>query len=85
MTKTVYLDIFIQMPGIISSISPIKMCYLGFYLSNPLCAFFQALAVATLGDRQMAQRVDNLVDDNELKRFYLQVSVDMFMEFTMHQ
>lgn len=34
----------------------------------------QALAVATLGDRQMAQRVDNLVDDNELKRFYLQYS-----------
>ncbi|XP_030452994.2 probable polyribonucleotide nucleotidyltransferase 1, chloroplastic [Syzygium oleosum] len=34
----------------------------------------QSLAVATLGDRQMAQRVDNLVADDELKRFYLQYS-----------
>ncbi|KAL5708697.1 polyribonucleotide nucleotidyltransferase [Ranunculus cassubicifolius] len=32
----------------------------------------QALAVATLGDKQMAQRVDNLVDVDEFKRFYLQ-------------
>ncbi|KAF6134236.1 hypothetical protein GIB67_010035 [Kingdonia uniflora] len=34
----------------------------------------QALAVATLGDKQMAQRIDNLVDVDELKRFYLQYS-----------
>lgn len=34
----------------------------------------QSLAVVTLGDRQMAQRVDNLVDVDELKRFYLQYS-----------
>ncbi|XP_030517731.1 probable polyribonucleotide nucleotidyltransferase 1, chloroplastic isoform X1 [Rhodamnia argentea] len=34
----------------------------------------QSLAVATLGDKQMAQRVDNLVGDDELKSFYLQYS-----------
>ncbi|XP_022983703.1 probable polyribonucleotide nucleotidyltransferase 1, chloroplastic [Cucurbita maxima] len=34
----------------------------------------QSLAVVTLGDKQMAQRVDNLVDVDELKRFYLQYS-----------
>lgn len=34
----------------------------------------QSLAVVTLGDRQMAQRIDNLVDTDELKRFYLQYS-----------
>lgn len=34
----------------------------------------QSLAVVTLGDRQMAQRIDNLVDTEELKRFYLQYS-----------
>ncbi|KAJ4843701.1 Purine nucleoside phosphorylase [Turnera subulata] len=34
----------------------------------------QSLAVVTLGDKQMAQRVDNLVDDEEFKRFYLQYS-----------
>ncbi|CAI0433398.1 unnamed protein product [Linum tenue] len=34
----------------------------------------QALAVTTLGDKQMAQRVDNLVDIEEFKRFYLQYS-----------
>uniref|UniRef100_A0A7C9ACQ8 polyribonucleotide nucleotidyltransferase n=1 Tax=Opuntia streptacantha TaxID=393608 RepID=A0A7C9ACQ8_OPUST len=32
----------------------------------------QALAVVTLGDEQMAQRIDNLGGDDELKRFYLQ-------------
>ncbi|KAK3015972.1 hypothetical protein RJ639_007260, partial [Escallonia herrerae] len=32
----------------------------------------QSLAVVTLGDKQMAQRIDNLVDVEELKRFYLQ-------------
>ncbi|KAL0359743.1 UNVERIFIED_CONTAM: putative polyribonucleotide nucleotidyltransferase 1, chloroplastic [Sesamum angustifolium] len=32
----------------------------------------QSLAVATLGDKQMAQRIDNLVDEDEFKRFYLQ-------------
>ncbi|XP_078430866.1 putative polyribonucleotide nucleotidyltransferase 1, chloroplastic [Wolffia australiana] len=34
----------------------------------------QALAVVTLGDRQMAQRIDNLVDTDEHKIFYLQYS-----------
>ncbi|KAK8952628.1 hypothetical protein KSP40_PGU003714 [Platanthera guangdongensis] len=34
----------------------------------------QSLAVVTLGDRQMAQRIDNLVDTEEAKRFYLQYS-----------
>ncbi|KAI3444207.1 hypothetical protein Pfo_000872 [Paulownia fortunei] len=34
----------------------------------------QSLAVVTLGDKQMAQRIDNLVDDDEFKRFYLQYS-----------
>lgn len=34
----------------------------------------QSLAVVTLGDRQMAQRIDNLVDTEESKRFYLQYS-----------
>ncbi|KAL3819597.1 hypothetical protein ACJIZ3_005502 [Penstemon smallii] len=34
----------------------------------------QALAVVTLGDKQMAQRMDNLVDEEEFKRFYLQYS-----------
>ncbi|KAG6483293.1 hypothetical protein ZIOFF_059937 [Zingiber officinale] len=33
-----------------------------------------SLAVVTLGDKQMAQRIDNLVDTEELKRFYLQYS-----------
>ncbi|XP_057980328.1 probable polyribonucleotide nucleotidyltransferase 1, chloroplastic isoform X2 [Malania oleifera] len=32
----------------------------------------QSLAVVTLGDKQMAQRIDNLVDVDEFKRFYLQ-------------
>ncbi|VFQ91080.1 unnamed protein product [Cuscuta campestris] len=34
----------------------------------------QSLAVVTLGDRQMAQRIDNIVDEDEFKRFYLQYS-----------
>ncbi|OVA16425.1 Exoribonuclease [Macleaya cordata] len=34
----------------------------------------QSLAVVTLGDKQMAQRIDNLVDVDEVKRFYLQYS-----------
>ncbi|XP_075100008.1 polyribonucleotide nucleotidyltransferase 1, chloroplastic isoform X2 [Nicotiana tabacum] len=34
----------------------------------------QSLAVVTLGDKQMAQKIDNLVDDDEYKRFYLQYS-----------
>ncbi|KAF2288154.1 hypothetical protein GH714_004697 [Hevea brasiliensis] len=34
----------------------------------------QSLAVVTLGDKQMAQRVDNLLDVDEFKRFYLQYS-----------
>jgi len=37
----------------------------------------QSLAVVTLGDRQMAQRIDNLVDTEELKRFYFQVGLIM--------
>ncbi|KAJ8423513.1 hypothetical protein Cgig2_030225 [Carnegiea gigantea] len=32
----------------------------------------QSLAVVTLGDRQMAQRIDRLEGDDEFKRFYLQ-------------
>ncbi|XP_041023853.1 probable polyribonucleotide nucleotidyltransferase 1, chloroplastic isoform X1 [Juglans microcarpa x Juglans regia] len=34
----------------------------------------QSLAVVTLGDRQMAQRIDNLEGADELKSFYLQYS-----------
>ncbi|XP_020590049.1 probable polyribonucleotide nucleotidyltransferase 1, chloroplastic isoform X2 [Phalaenopsis equestris] len=34
----------------------------------------QSLAVVTLGDKQMAQRIDNLVDTEDAKRFYLQYS-----------
>lgn len=34
----------------------------------------QSLAVVTLGDKQMAQRVDNLIGVDEFKRFYLQYS-----------
>ncbi|GMH09647.1 hypothetical protein Nepgr_011488 [Nepenthes gracilis] len=34
----------------------------------------QSLAVVTLGDKQMAQRIDSLEGDDELKRFYLQYS-----------
>ncbi|GAB4858002.1 Purine nucleoside phosphorylase [Ancistrocladus abbreviatus] len=34
----------------------------------------QSLAVVTLGDKQMGQRVDNLLGDDEVKRFYLQYS-----------
>ncbi|KAL9232962.1 hypothetical protein vseg_008014 [Gypsophila vaccaria] len=34
----------------------------------------QSLAVVTLGDKQMAQRIDNLEGQDEFKRFYLQYS-----------
>ncbi|XP_074320800.1 putative polyribonucleotide nucleotidyltransferase 1, chloroplastic [Silene latifolia] len=34
----------------------------------------QSLAVVTLGDKQMAQRIDNLEGDDDFKRFYLQYS-----------
>lgn len=34
----------------------------------------QSLAVATLGDNKMAQRIDNLMDVDDYKRFYLQYS-----------
>ncbi|CAI8585078.1 unnamed protein product [Vicia faba] len=34
----------------------------------------QALAVATLGDNKMAQRIDNLIEVDDYKRFYLQYS-----------
>ena len=33
----------------------------------------QSLAVVTLGGYQMAQRIDNLVDTEDSKSFYLQV------------
>ncbi|KAM0951911.1 putative polyribonucleotide nucleotidyltransferase [Dioscorea sansibarensis] len=36
------------------------------------CGETQSLAVVTLGDKRMAQRIDNLVDTEELKRFYHQ-------------
>lgn len=29
--------------------------------------------MVTLGDKQMAQRIDNLVGDGDVKSFYLQV------------
>ncbi|KAK1370214.1 hypothetical protein POM88_036306 [Heracleum sosnowskyi] len=35
----------------------------------------EALAVVTLGDKQMAQRIDNLVDLDDVKRFYLQLKI----------
>lgn len=41
------------------------------------CNNFQSLAVVTLGDKQMAQRIDNLESDDEVKRFYLQVSLTL--------
>ncbi|MED6157820.1 Purine nucleoside phosphorylase [Stylosanthes scabra] len=34
----------------------------------------QSIAVVTLGDKQMAQKIDNLIDVEEYKRFYLQYS-----------
>ncbi|XP_019433123.1 PREDICTED: probable polyribonucleotide nucleotidyltransferase 1, chloroplastic [Lupinus angustifolius] len=34
----------------------------------------QSLAVATLGDKQMAQRIDNLIGVDDFKKFYLQYS-----------
>lgn len=40
---------------------------------------FQALAVVTLGDKQMAQRIDNLVGDGDVKSFYLQVWEEFFL------
>ncbi|GFY98050.1 polyribonucleotide nucleotidyltransferase [Actinidia rufa] len=36
----------------------------------------QSLAVVTLGDKQMAQRIDNLEGADEFKRFYLQMNED---------
>lgn len=44
-----------------------------YFLVLTFCVL-QSLAVITLGDRQMAQRIDNLEGADELKRFYLQVS-----------
>jgi hypothetical protein len=38
---------------------------------------WQSLAVVTLGDKQMAQRIDNLDGVDEFKRFYLQVSSEL--------
>ena len=35
------------------------------------------MAVVTLGDKQMAQKIDNLIDVDEYKRFYLQVSPEL--------
>jgi len=37
------------------------------------CSIMQSLAVVTLGGYQMAQRIDNLVDTEDSKSFYLQV------------
>ncbi|TQD94098.1 hypothetical protein C1H46_020293 [Malus baccata] len=45
------------------------MNFSGNYLTSVIDS---SLAVVTLGDKQMAQRVDNLVDVYEWKRFYLQ-------------
>lgn len=42
-------------------------------LNDVSFSILQSLAVATLGDKQMAQKIDNLVDEEEFKRFYLQV------------
>lgn len=44
-------------------------------LLDLLLFVIQSLAVVTLGDKQMAQRVDNLVGVDEVKRFYLQVTM----------
>ena len=47
-------------------------------LSNKLTlSGWQALAVVTLGDKQMAQRIDSLDGVDEFKRFYLQVSLEI--------
>lgn len=45
---------------------PYTFCHVSFW-------YLQSLAVVTLGDKQMAQRIDNLVDLEDVKRFYLQV------------
>lgn len=52
-----------------------RSIYLFFYFVD-----IQSLAVVTLGDKQMAQKIDNLVDEEEFKRFYLQVGIScMFL------
>ncbi|THG14238.1 hypothetical protein TEA_009221 [Camellia sinensis var. sinensis] len=40
----------------------------------------QSLAVVTLGDKQMAQRIDNLEGADEFKRFYLQLISGSFQK-----
>ncbi|XP_040372153.1 probable polyribonucleotide nucleotidyltransferase 1, chloroplastic isoform X2 [Rosa chinensis] len=44
----------------------------GKHRSFRFSSVLQSLAVVTLGDKQMAQRIDNLVGVDEWKRFYLQ-------------
>lgn len=48
-------------------------------MSFSFSSILQSLAVVTLGDKQMAQRIDNLVGVDEWKRFYLQVSLSPSM------
>jgi polyribonucleotide nucleotidyltransferase len=43
----------------------------------------QSLAVVTLGGYQMAQRIDNLVDTEESKSFYLQVRGNTFAKMLL--
>lgn len=54
-----------------------------FFVTFLLQILLQSLAVVTLGDKQMAQRVDNLVDVDEFKRFYLQVSLVHFFHYKL--
>lgn len=44
----------------------------------------QALAVVTLGGDDMGQRIDNLTNTEDLKRFYLQVGRPLFAAITMN-
>ena len=46
-------------------------------LTCHILSVWQSLAVVTLGDKQMAQRVDNLIGVDEFKRFYLQVFLNL--------
>jgi hypothetical protein len=44
------------------------------HMQSILWMGMQTLAVATLGGDDMGQRIDNLTNTEDLKRFYLQVS-----------
>ncbi|KAJ0469985.1 putative polyribonucleotide nucleotidyltransferase [Helianthus annuus] len=46
----------------------------GYFLEHMEVLFSHSLAVVTLGDKQMAQRIDNLAGVEDVKRFYLQYS-----------